>query len=321
MAEPGGNSAGRDPLGRLVEGYLDHLLVERGLAANTIAAYRRDLERYADWLRARGINSAEQVRPSQLADYERQLSTGDEGHRPLSASSIARALVAVRTVHAFAVAEGRAAVDPAVEVHPPKTGKRLPKALSIDEVTRLLDSVERESTRGLRDGALLEMLYGTGARISELLALDVDDITRVLAEPEAGLRVTGKGNKQRMVPLGSYARSAVDAWLVRGRPDWARAARRSTPALFLNTRGARLSRQSAWEVMQTRAREAGIAGPLGPHSLRHSFATHMLDGGADVRVVQELLGHASVTTTQIYTEVTAQHLREVYAASHPRARG
>lgn len=323
MAEAAGPAgvASTDALGRWVEAYLDHLLVERGLAANTIAAYRRDLTRYTGWLRTQGIASPDQVEPPQLTSYERMLAIGDDAHRRLAASSIARAMVAVRRLHAFAVAEGLSAEDPSVELHPPKTGKRLPKTLSVEQVTRLLDSVERESVRGLRDGALLEMLYGTGARISELLALDVDDVTRVLRDPEAGLRVIGKGDKQRVVPLGSYARAAVDAWLVRGRPAWARSARRFSPALFLNTRGARLSRQSAWEILQSRAKAAGVPGPLGPHSLRHSFATHLLDGGADVRVVQELLGHASVTTTQIYTEVTAQHLREVYAAAHPRARG
>lgn len=314
------SSAGA-PLVAWVRGYLDHLAVERGLSANTLAAYRRDLNRYIGWLCDLGIASPDQVDAPLLAGYERFLATGDEAHRPLAASSIARAMVAIRRLHAFAVAEGLATHDPAAEIHPPKTGKRLPRTLTIDQVASLLDSVERETPIGLRDAALLEMLYGTGTRISEVLGLDVDDLTRVQDDPDAGLRVTGKGNKQRMVPFGSYARSAVDAWLVRGRPALATSARRAVPALFLNTRGARLSRQSAWEILQTRAQQAGIAGPLGPHSLRHSFATHLLDGGADIRVVQELLGHASVTTTQIYTEVTAQHLREVYASAHPRARG
>lgn len=316
-----GHTARSDALGDAVGDFLAHLRVERGLADNTIRAYRRDLDRYVGWLRARAIGSLGQVEPADLHRYERWLAAGDEDHQALAASSIARALVAIRRLHAFAAQEGLSATDPGTELHPPRTGRHLPKALSVEEVTRLLDGVERDSPRGLRDAALLEMLYGTGARISELLALDVDDLTRVLADPRPGLRVTGKGNKQRMVPLGSYAAAAVEAWLVRGRPAWATRSRAFTAALFLNTRGAPLSRQSAWEILQSRALAAGIPGPLGPHSLRHSFATHLLDGGADVRVVQELLGHASVTTTQIYTEVTAQHLREVYAAAHPRARG
>jgi len=313
-------ATGADTLRDWVEGYLDHLGVERGLAANTIAAYRRDLSRYTDYLRARGIGGPAQVSAAVLADYEQHLSAGDEEHRPLAPSSVARAVVAVRSLHGFAATEGLVAEDVSSAIRPPKPGRRLPRTLTTEQVAALIDAVERETPVGLRDAALLELLYGTGARISEALAWDVDDLTRVLDDPDAGLRVVGKGNKQRIVPLGGYARQAVDAWLVRGRPALAARARQATPALLLNTRGARLSRQSAWEILQTRARAAGITEQIGPHSLRHSFATHLLEGGADVRVVQELLGHASVTTTQIYTEVTAQHLREVYASAHPRAR-
>lgn len=313
MAEP-------NALHDWVEGYLDHVSVERGLSANTVAAYRRDLSRYSDYLRGRGITGPDQVSAAVLADYEQLLARGDERHRPLAPASVARAVVAVRSLHGFALTEGLSPEDVSALIRPPRPGRRLPRTLTVDQVSRLIDSIERETPVGLRDAALLELLYGTGARISEALAWDVDDLTRVLADPDAGLRVTGKGNKQRVVPLGGYARRAVDAWLVRGRPALAARARRATPALLLNTRGNRLSRQSAWEVLQTRARAAGITEQIGPHSLRHSFATHLLEGGADVRVVQELLGHASVTTTQIYTEVTAQHLREVYASAHPRAR-
>jgi len=306
---------------RLVGGFLDHLVVERGLSANTVSAYRRDLTRYCDWLAGRGIEAPDEVHAADVAGYQLALASGEGGRRPLSPASVARAIVAVRAMHAFAASEHLAPDNPAVEISPPSPGKRLPKALSIDEVRRLLDAVDRTTSEGLRDAALLEVLYGTGARISEAVGLDVDDLTRALAAPELGLRLVGKGDKERVVPLGSYAAQAVDAWLVRGRPAFARNARAATPALLLNTRGARLSRQSAWGIIRARAADAGITTEVSPHSLRHSFATHLLDGGADVRVVQELLGHASVTTTQIYTEVTVDHLREVFRSAHPRALG
>ena len=306
---------------RLLRGYLDHLVVERGLSANTIAAYRRDLNRYLEWLAAHEIDDIDQVTSADIGSYQGDLASGYDDHPPLAVASVARMVVAVRTLHAFAAAEALASGNAAADITPPKPGKRLPKALSIDEVQRLLDGIDRSTPLGLRDAALLELLYGTGARISEVVVLDVDDVARVLADPEIGLRLVGKGNKQRLVPLGSYARGALDAWLVRGRPAVVAAAGHHEPALFLNTRGRRLSRQSAWAVVRTRAADAGIATEVSPHSLRHSFATHLLDGGADVRVVQELLGHASVTTTQIYTEVTVEHLREVYRSAHPRALG
>ena len=219
------------------------------------------------------------------------------------------------------MAEGVTDADPASDIHPPTPRRRLPKALRLDQVQAMLDAPATDTPLGLRDVALLELLYGTGTRISEAVGLDVDDVSRLLeAEPAQapGLRVLGKGNKQRIVPVGSYARAALTAYLVRARP--ALAARGSgTPALFLNSRGGRLSRQSAWAVLGSVAEQAGIETEVSPHTLRHSFATHLLDGGADVRVVQELLGHASVTTTQIYTLVTVDHLREVYLTSHPRA--
>jgi integrase/recombinase XerD len=236
----------------------------------------------------------------------------------LAASSAARSLIAVRGLHRFALREGAVRLDVAADVHPPKQGRRLPKALGIAEVQALLDAPDTATVAGLRDAALLELLYGSGARISEVLALDVDDFTQ--ASERGMLRLFGKGRKERMVPLGSFAKAAVDAWLVRGRPQWAAAAKRATPALLLNKRGNRLSRQSAWIVLQDQAEKAAITTKISPHTLRHSFATHLLDGGADVRVVQELLGHANVTTTQIYTLVTVEHLREVFLTSHPRAR-
>jgi integrase/recombinase XerD len=241
---------------------------------------------------------------------------GDEAHPPLSASSAGRALVAVRGLHRFSLREGLTKTDPAHEVKPPAPTKRLPKAISVDEVERLLEAAGSDETAlALRDRALLELLYGTGARISEAVGLAVDDVDR-----GSGLvRLDGKGGKQRMVPVGSYAQRAVEAYLVRSRPVLS-AGGRGTPALFLNARGGRLSRQSAWTVLRSAADRAGLTARVSPHTLRHSFATHLLDGGADVRVVQELLGHASVTTTQVYTLVTVDRLREVYATAHPRAR-
>ncbi len=308
------------PCERLVRAYLDQLVVERGASEHTVAGYRRDLRRYVDFLAARGLTDLAEAGETDVADFAAALRTGDVGHRPLAASSAARALAAVRGLHRFAAADGTVGSDVATAVHPPKQGRRLPKALSVDEVRALLDAPDRTTVIGLRDAALMELLYGTGARVSEILALDVDDVASPLADPDAGLRLFGKGRKERVVPLGSYARRAVEAWLVRGRPALAPRATSASPALLLNSRGARLGRQSAWAVLQENAAEAGLRDDIGPHTLRHSFATHLLEGGADVRVVQELLGHSSVTTTQIYTLVTVDHLREVFMASHPRAR-
>ena len=309
------------PLTRVVDDYLDHLGVERGLSANTLASYRRDLQRYLQFLHARGIASIGEVtRPDVTAFAAELAAPAGQGRAPLAKSSIGRTIVAVRGFHRFTTAEAITTIDPALEVSPPRVGTRLPKALDLAQVQALLATPDQATIEGLRDAALLELLYGTGARISEVCALDVDEVARSITDPEAGLRLLGKGNKQRVVPLGSYARAALDAWLVRGRPQWQRRARTPGPALLLNTRGNRLSRQSAWAVVQQAARRAGIGVEVSPHSLRHSFATHLLDGGADIRVVQELLGHSSVTTTQIYTLVTVQHLREVYLEAHPRAR-
>jgi integrase/recombinase XerD len=235
----------------------------------------------------------------------------------LAASSAARTVVAVRGFHRFAVLEELTSTDPAADVRPPTPPKRLPKALRIDQVEALLAATgEGRTPKELRDRALLELLYGTGARISEAVGLDLDDHDA----DAAALRLRGKGGKERLVPVGRYATESIEAYLVRGRPDLASRGTGSA-ALFLNSRGGRLSRQSAWTVLRSAAEQAKISGEVSPHTLRHSFATHLLDGGADVRVVQELLGHASVTTTQIYTLVTVDSLREVYAATHPRARG
>jgi integrase/recombinase XerD len=316
-------------LAQLVDGFLDHLVVERGVSRHTVAAYRRDLHRYADRLARTGVTDPSAVTPSMISEYAMRLREGTRDaagngwlERPLGPASVARAVVAVRSLHRFAHAEGLTPVDPASGVHPPRPARRLPKALSLDQVQAMLDVPAADTELGLRDRALLEVLYGTGARISEAIGLDVDDVSRLLdvpnGAPTPGVRVLGKGRKERVVPLGSYARAALQAYLVRSRPELARRGG-GTPALFLNARGGRLSRQSAWTILQTVAQQAGIKTEVSPHTLRHCFATHLLDGGADVRVVQELLGHASVTTTQIYTLVTVDHLREVYLTSHPRA--
>ncbi len=312
--------AGQEALPRVVGAFLDHLTVERGASAHTVAGYRRDLARYTSFLAERGVTTLSAVTEADVADFSASLHTGDAERPALAASSVARALSAVKSLHRFAVEDGAAADNPAAGVSPPKSGRRLPKALALDQVQALLTAPDLATSIGLRDAALLELLYGTGARITELVSLDVDDVTALTHDPDAALRLFGKGRKERIVPVGSYARTALDAWLVRGRPAMMEGARGSTPALFVNTRGARLSRQSAWAVLREQAERAGITAEIGPHTLRHSFATHLLDGGADVRVVQELLGHASVATTQIYTLVTVEHLREVFLAAHPRAR-
>lgn len=298
--------------------YLDHLAVERGAASNTLAAYRRDLRRWIEHLAGRGVVDPREVTEADVAEFLADMREGAPGQRPLAATSAGRALVAVRGLHRFLALEGVVDVDAAAGVRPPRTPLRLPRALRYDQVEALLDAAAlapRVET-GLRDRALLEMLYATGARISEAVALDVDDVP----VDAAAVRLRGKGGRERVVPVGRQARGALAAWLVRGRAALA-AAGRGTPALFVNARGGRLSRQSAWAVLRDSAERAGITAEVSPHVLRHSFATHLLEGGADVRVVQELLGHASVTTTQVYTLVTVDMVREVYAAAHPRARG
>ncbi|WP_167525082.1 site-specific tyrosine recombinase XerD [[Micrococcus luteus] ATCC 49442] len=306
---------------RAITGYLQHMGVERGLAANTLAAYRRDLTRYARYLAAQGCHAPDQITRHHVTGFVMALNDGSDGGTALGVRSAARTVVAVRGLHKFWALEGLTVTDPASDVHPPMPGKRLPKAISVDEVTRILEAAGTDTATGLRDRALLEFLYSTGARISEAVGLDVDDIS--LQDAEAGpavVRLFGKGSKERLVPLGSYGARALDAYLVRGRPLLA-AKGKGTPALFLNARGGRISRQSAWTILKVAADKANITKDVSPHTLRHSFATHLLEGGADVRVVQELLGHASVTTTQVYTLVTADTLREIYAAAHPRALG
>ncbi len=335
----------RDPLTSAVDDWLGHLRVERGMSVNTCRSYARDLHRYVEHLASQDVHDAQEVTPAHVSDFVVALREGRGQRRPLAASSAARALIAVRGLHRFLLLEGRADVDPAAEISPPAVRRRLPKALAVAQVEAVIAGTGDGSTpESLRDRALIELLYGTGARIGEVVALDVDDAS-AMSETKV-VRLVGKGGKHRIVPVGGYARAAIDAYLVRGRPVFATHSRsrqgRGEPALFLGARGGRLSRQSAWHVIAAAAAAADEAGQgarqetspgaarrtdgpslaalVSPHVFRHSYATHLLEGGADVRVVQELLGHSSVTTTQIYTSVTVQQLREVFAQAHPRAR-
>lgn len=300
-----------------LRGYLDHLAIERGLATNTLLSYRRDLSRYLAVLVDRGVDDVGAISQHDVADFLVRLRAGDDEHAPLAASSAARAVIAVRGFHRFALREGLAVDDPARPVRPPRAPKRLPKAIPVADVVAMIAAADLAERRDLatRDVALLELLYGTGARISEAVGLDVDDLDL----DNRSVLLTGKGDKQRIVPLGGFAHAALTGYLAGGRTLLAQAGTGS-PALFLNARGGRLSRQSAWTALRTAGTGAGLAVEVSPHTLRHSFATHLLEGGADVRVVQELLGHASVATTQVYTLVTVEHLQEVYASTHPRAR-
>ncbi|GAA1696099.1 site-specific tyrosine recombinase XerD [Microbacterium sediminicola] len=305
-------------LDRAIDAYLRHVTVERGLSAHTTAAYRRDIAPYAQWLGERGVVEVADVTLELVTSYVAERAGADPAP---AATSLARLQSSIRGLHRFLLAEQLAPTDPTLRLRPPKMPQRLPKALTIGQVEQLLDAAGPEPGEAeaadlvpLRDRALLELLYATGARVSEAVGLDVDDVTHGDV-----LRVRGKGGKERIIPIGSYARAAVDAYLTRARPELARRGR-GTPRLFLGARGAPLSRQSAWLVIQAAAERAQLHAHVSPHTLRHSFATHLLQGGADVRVVQELLGHASVATTQIYTHVSVDSLRDIYATSHPRAR-
>ncbi len=305
-----------DGLAVEAERYLDHLAVERGLSEHTLAAYRRDLRRYAAFLSRKDIHEAGDVEEATVRSFVASLSASTHGpdDAPYRATSVARTLSAVRSFHRFLLREGVTDRDPAVGVPQPRLPRSLPRPLPVEDVRRLLEAPDEGSPIGLRDRAILELLYGSGLRISELTGLDVDDLDL----EEGSVRVLGKGGKEREVPLGSFGRNSIGAYLTRGRPALASAVTRG--AVFLNARGGRLSRQSCARLLGRYVRLAGIDRRVTLHTLRHSFATHLLEGGADVRVVQELLGHASVATTQIYTLVTARHLREVYEESHPRAR-
>ncbi len=311
-----------DALDRLLVEHDSWLTVERGLAANSLAAYRRDLRRYAEFLRERGEQDPTAVREETVLAYVEHLKSerDDEGKARFAPSTVARALVAVRSFHRFCLEEGLLAVDPSEEVGAPRVPQGIPKALTEDEVEALLGAVVGDTARALRDRAIVETLYATGVRISELVGLDRRDL-----DLDDGLvRVLGKGSKERIVPVGRSARDALAAYLASGRPQLVRPNHRSArgdgEAVVLNVRGGRLSRQSCWKIVRTAGERAGLVGRLSPHVLRHSCATHMLEHGADIRVVQELLGHASVSTTQVYTKVSPERLRAVYEAAHPRAR-
>lgn len=305
-----------------IRGYLDHLAVEKGASAHTLSAYRRDLEKYRGFLAGVGVDDLTGVTESHVEEFRAQLATTDpeSGRRALAPSSVARTLAAVRGLHRFATRDGITALDAAAAVTPPRPARRLPKALPVDQIIAVIEAaggteVDVEPAR-LRDRAMLELLYASGARAAELVGLDVDDVDG-LDHPDGGaVALRGKGGKERVVPVGRPACEALNAYLVRARPALAVS---GGPALFLNARGGRISRQTLWSVVSTSAARAGVDAEISPHSFRHSFATHLLDGGADIRVVQELLGHSSVTTTQVYTLVTVETLREVWAECHPRA--
>jgi integrase/recombinase XerD len=296
--------------------YLEHLTVERGLADNTLAAYRRDLERYVAFLSDRGVGELDDVDPKTIRAFIASVSASTHGpdSEPYRATTVSRMLSTVRTFHRFALRDGLVTDDPTAGVVRPRLPRALPHPLTVAEVTAIVEAPGDATPVAARDRAILELLYGAGLRISELVGLDVDDVDL----EDAAVRVLGKGSKERLVPVGRMARDAVAAYLTRGRP--ALATSRSRAALFLNTRGGRLTRQSCSRLLDAHRMRAGITRVVTPHDLRHSFATHLLEGGADVRVVQELLGHASVATTQVYTLVTTEHLRAAYYTAHPRAR-
>ena len=316
MSDP---APGRDALGRQLDEYATWLAVERGLSTNTLAAYRRDLRRYTAWLRSRGVDDLTAVGEAEVVAYVESLKAARDadGGAKYAPSSVARALVAVRSFHRFCVDEGITDVDPSGEVGAPRVPQGIPKALSEAEVDALLGAVEGDDPRALRDRAILETLYGTGVRISELVGLDRVDLDL----EDRLMRVLGKGSKERVVPVGGSAQRALLAYLERGRPALERPSTRRVPGdpLLLNARGGRLTRQSCWKIVTAAGDRVGLTGRLSPHVLRHSCATHMLDHGADIRVVQELLGHASLSTTQVYTKVSPERLRAVYELAHPRA--
>jgi integrase/recombinase XerD len=295
--------------------FLDYLTVERGLSRHTLEAYRRDLGKYERFLAAAGVHDATRATEALVAGFVESLSASEfrEGRR-YRPSSIVRTLAAVRTFHVFLLREGDTDENPAEGVARPKVPKNLPHPLTVQEVEGILEATPPSDVAGIRDRAILETLYGAGLRISELVGLDVDDVD----VEEGSVRAFGKGSKERLVPLGGYAGDALSGYLTRGRP--ALAGPRSGGAMFLNQRGGRLTRQGVSKILKAAAARAGLEKRVTPHTLRHSFATHLLEGGADVRVVQELLGHASLTTTQIYTLVTGERLREEYFTAHPRAR-
>ena len=308
---------GVDGFGTLREQFLVHIGIERGLAKATVSAYESDLNKYVAWLQTHGITKPDDIAKQDVEDYIAALDADGE-----SARSKARRLASIHEFHRFALAQHAVSADVAASVKAPKGASVLPDVLNVDEVSRLLDAAAVGGSTDpvvLRDKALLEFMYATGCRVSEAVGTNLEDIDL----EEKVVRLMGKGSKQRLVPLGSYARNSVVAYLNAGRGELERRSTAKVPerrALFLNKRGKRISRQSVWEIVKTAGERAGITKPLHPHTLRHSFATHLIQGGADVRTVQELLGHASVTTTQIYTHVSPEALIETYLTAHPRAR-
>ena len=293
--------------------YLNFVTVEKGLSKNTVSAYRRDLIKFQDFLGSVNRN-LDQLSPELAGEYLAWL-RGANNQVRLSESSIARNIVTLRNLSAFIARENKS-TDPLREYSPPRIPKRLPKALSVSDVLALIEVSQGSTPVQIRDAALIEVLYATGGRISEIVNLQVSDLSQI--EESLTIRLMGKGSKERLVPVGNFARAALEKYLSNARSSLLK--NKGSNALFLNLQGNKLSRQSAWQIIQEGALKAGIEDHVTPHSLRHSFATHLLDGGADIRVVQELLGHASVTTTQIYTLVTIDRLRESYASAHPRAK-
>ena len=303
-----------------VNSFLDHLRIERGLAANSIAAYERDLRKLIEYFDAQSVDTSA-VNSTDITAFESSLKAHE-----LAPASINRIMSAVRTFYKYQYRE-HGIVDPTTEISHNKSARRLPKALTVSEVTSLIDAGLREGdVISLRDHAMLELLYSSGARVSEVIGINLSDFAKsnLNGDEITTLRIRGKGGKERIVPLGKFAVGAIDNYLVRTRPDLAAKSGRKESsmngALFLNQKGTRISRQSAWQIVLTAAERAGITSKVSPHVFRHSYATHLLDGGADIRVVQELLGHASVTTTQIYTLITIDKIRESYSSAHPRAR-
>ena len=308
----GAGEKSRSELERYLEHYVRYLTLERGRSQNTIAAYSRDLQAYVQYLHSLGVDTPSAIGASQARSYVESL----EG----AATTLARKVSSIKNFHRYLLEEKVLVDDVTVGISPPALPARLPKALSVSEVQTLLDSTVGDDPPALRDRALLEFLYATGARISEALSLTIDDIVDDDLRCAPAVRVTGKGNKQRIVPVGSFARDAMDAYLTRSRPALVSARGTAAAMVFVGNRGGALSRQNAWLILRGAAERAQLTQALSPHTLRHSFATHVLAGGADIRVVQELLGHSSVSTTQIYTKVTIDTLREVYQSAHPRAR-
>ena len=300
-----------------LQSFLDHLTIERGLSSNSISAYRRDLAKFSDFLDKEKLDF-ERLSEDEVISFEVWLKG-----LGMAVTSINRNISALKSFYKY-LAQEFSTNNPVSAVLSSKVPRRLPKALTIKEITSLIDSTKREGDPiSLRDHAIIELLYGTGARVSEIVGIDINDFAQsdVEGNPITTLKLRGKGSKERIVPLGSFAKNALDEYLVRIRPNLlskSKSARVET-ALFLNQRGSRLSRQSAWQMISDAADSTGLSGKVSPHVFRHSYATHLLDGGADIRVVQELLGHASVTTTQIYTLITIDKVREAYATAHPRA--